>query len=141
MSLQLERGGLFEPIRERLGAGMPAFGTCAGAILLGRSILDGRDDQRAFGAIDLVVRRNGYGRQIDSFERPLQVAALGEPPVTAVFIRAPVVEEVGPDVEILAAVDGRPVLCRTPNIVVCTFHPELGDDTRVHRLFLDAVSR
>lgn len=137
MSKLLQLNGLYEPLGERLGAGMPAFGTCAGMIVLADEILDGRADQVSFGAIDIGVRRNAFGRQIDSFETDLSVVGLGEIPVHAVFIRAPVVERVGPTVEILAAVDeGRPVACRQGAVLVTSFHPELSDDLRVHELFL-----
>ena len=138
MSLLLESSGLFEPVAERLADGMPAFGTCAGMILLASDVLDGRPDQRFFGAIDLTVRRNAFGRQVDSFETALDVGALDRPgePFDAVFIRAPFVERAGDDVEVLAAVDGHPVLCRSGAILVSAFHPELSDDLRIHELFL-----
>ena len=139
MSMLLESSGLFEPVAERLGAGMPAFGTCAGMILLGREILDGRDDQRCFDAVDIAVRRNAFGRQVDSFESDLDVAGVAGGPLHAVFIRAPVVEAVGDEVEILATVDGQPVLCRQGHVLVAAFHPELGDDPRLHELFIDEV--
>jgi pyridoxal 5'-phosphate synthase pdxT subunit len=139
MSMLLESSGLFGPLAERLAAGMPAFGTCAGMILLGREILDGRDDQRCFGAIDIAVRRNAFGRQVDSFESDLAVAGVDGGRVHAVFIRAPVVEAVGDEVEVLATVDGGPVLCRQGHVLVAAFHPELGDDLRLHELFLDKV--
>lgn len=139
MSMLLESSGLFAPVAERLGAGMPAFGTCAGMILLGHEILDGRPDQRCFDAIDVSVRRNAFGRQIDSFEADLAVAGTEAPPVHAVFIRAPVVEGVGAGVDVLATVDGRPVLCRQGHVLVAAFHPELGDDPRLHELFLSEV--
>jgi 5'-phosphate synthase pdxT subunit len=140
MSLLLRSSELEEPLAERLAGGMPAFGTCAGMILLASRLLDGRSDQRCFGAIDLTVRRNAFGRQVDSFETDLPVSGV-EDPVHAVFIRAPVVEAVGPDVEVLAAVDGRPVLCRQGPVLVCAFHPELSGDGRLHRLFLDSTSQ
>ncbi len=139
MSMLLESSALFPAVAERLAGGMPAFGTCAGMILLGREILDGRDDQRCFGAIDIGVRRNAFGRQVDSFEADLTVDGIGDEPLHAVFIRAPVVEAVGPDVEVLATVDGRPVLCRRGRVLAAAFHPELGDDPRLHELFLDEV--
>jgi 5'-phosphate synthase pdxT subunit len=139
MSMLFESSGLFDPLAERLRAGLPAFGTCAGMILLGREILDGRPDQRCFDAIDIGVRRNAFGRQVDSFEADLPVAGLDGPPVHAVFIRAPVVETVGDDVDVLATVDDRPVLCRRGRVLVAAFHPELGDDTRLHELFLEEV--
>jgi 5'-phosphate synthase pdxT subunit len=137
MSLLLDSSGLYDPVAERLADGMPAFGTCAGMILLSSDVLDGRADQRFFGAIDLTVRRNAFGRQVDSFETALDVEGLaaGEP-FDAVFIRAPFVERAGDDVEVLATVDGHPVLCRSGNVLVSAFHPELSDDLRVHELFL-----
>jgi len=141
ISMLLESSGLFEPLAARLRAGMPAFGTCAGMILLADEILDGRDDQRSWGAIDADVRRNAFGRQVDSFEADLRVAELADAdqPFRAVFIRAPVVERVGPEVEVLATVDERPVLCRQGTTLVSAFHPELGSDPRLHAFFLDEV--
>jgi 5'-phosphate synthase pdxT subunit len=139
MSMLLESSGLFEPLAARLAGGMPALGTCAGMILLGREILDGRDDQRCFDAIDIAVRRNAFGRQVDSFESDIDVSGVDGGPVHAVFIRAPVVEAVGTGVEVLAAVDGRPVLCRQGPVLVAAFHPELGDDPRLHEFFVDEV--
>ena len=136
MSKLLDSSGLREPVAAMLADGAPALGTCAGMILLATDVLDGRRDQRSFGAIDLSVRRNAFGRQVDSFETDLDVAGLRDGPVHAVFIRAPVVERAGDDVEVLAAIDGRPVLCRNPQVVVAAFHPELADDLRVHDLFL-----
>ena len=139
MSMLLERAGLFEPLAERLGDGMPAFGTCAGMILLACDVLDGRPDQRSFAAVDIGVRRNAFGRQVQSFEAELDVAGLSPGgPFDAVFIRAPAVERVGPAVEVLASVDGRPVLCRQGRVLVAAFHPELSEDLRLHRLFLDS---
>ena len=137
MSLLLESTGLFSPIAARLAEGMPAFGTCAGMILLASDVLDGRPDQRFFGAIDLTVRRNAFGRQVDSFETGLTVDGLsGSAPFDAVFIRAPFVERAGDGVEVLATVDGHPVLCRSGSVLVSAFHPELSDDLRIHELFL-----
>ena len=139
MSLLLESSALFDPIAARLADGMPAFGTCAGMILLATDVLDGRPDQRFFGAIDITVRRNAFGRQVDSFETALAVTGVVDPDrgVDAVFIRAPFVERAGDGVEVLATVDGHPVLCRQGNVLVAAFHPELSDDLRVHELFLD----
>ena len=132
---------LFEPLAERLNEGMPAFGTCAGMIMLASEILDGHDDQLSFGAIDISVRRNAFGRQIDSFETDLSVIGLPESPVHAVFIRAPVVERVGPEVEILAVVEeGQPVACRQRNVLVTSFHPELSPDLRLHELFIKGMA-
>jgi 5'-phosphate synthase pdxT subunit len=136
ISKLLEANGLFEPIASRLAAGMPALGTCAGMILLATDVLDGRADQRSFGALDIVVRRNAFGRQIDSFETDLRVEGLGDELFHAVFIRAPSVERAGARVEVLATIDGRPVVCRQGGVLATAFHPELSDDLRVHQLFL-----
>jgi 5'-phosphate synthase pdxT subunit len=138
MSRLLMTSGLFDPLAERLATGMPAFGTCAGMILLAGEILDGRPDQRCFGAIDITVRRNGYGRQVDSFEADLDVDGLDEP-FRAVFIRAPVVSRHGPDVAVLARHDDVPVLLRHGRVMVASFHPEFTTDHRVHALFLQEV--
>lgn len=182
LSMLLESSGLFEPLATALKEGLPAFGTCAGLVLLSRTVLDGRDDQRTFGVLDCTVRRNGYGRQRYSFETVLDgsalTAALGEEavvgaigsepcaqrhpfaaqtvprqtvprqtvPLPAVFIRAPVVVEAGPEVEILAtlgpadedpaAADGSdPVVCRQGRVLASAFHPELTADRRLHLLF------
>ena len=141
MSKLLVANDLFDPIAERLAEGMPALGTCAGMIVLAREVLDGRADQRSFAAIDIAVRRNAFGRQVDSFEADLDVIGLAEAPVHAVFIRAPVVEQVGDGVEVLAEVDGgRPVACRQGQVLVTAFHPELSPDLRVHELFLREVA-
>ncbi len=134
---------LVDPLGKLLADGLPTFGTCAGMILLAAEVSDGRDDQISFGAIDIDVRRNGYGRQVDSFEADLTVDPIGEPPLRAVFIRAPVVERVGDGVEVLATEDRGdgpiPVLCRQGPVLVSSFHPELVDDDRLHRYFIDRV--
>jgi 5'-phosphate synthase pdxT subunit len=130
---------LAEPLGERLTEGMPVLGTCAGMILLATNVLDGREDQRSFGAIDIDVRRNAFGRQVDSFEADLDVVGIDGDPVHAVFIRAPFVERVGPGVEVLASVAGHPVCCREGAVVVTAFHPELADDPRIHESFLSMV--
>jgi 5'-phosphate synthase pdxT subunit len=142
MSRLLALSGLFEPIAERVAAGMPTFGTCAGMILLAREIVDGRADQRSFGVLDVAVRRNAFGRQVDSFETDVHiewpaVEGLGGPAFPAVFIRAPVIERVGDEVEVLARVDGKPVLCRQGPVLAAAFHPELSDDLRLHQRFLE----
>jgi 5'-phosphate synthase pdxT subunit len=144
MSRLLTTSGLFDPLGERLADGLPVFGTCAGMILLATTVLDGRPDQRSFGAIDLEVRRNGYGRQVDSFETDLDLIGLREAgdrdgPFHAVFIRAPLVESAGPDVEVLAEHDGHPVLARQRRVLVASFHPELTPDLRIHARFLQTV--
>lgn len=144
LSMLLDSSGLRHALQERLDDGLPAFGTCAGMILMAQRVLDGRPDQRGFGIMDMAVRRNGFGRQLDSFETELAVAGWRQP-LHAVFIRAPLVEEVGPSVEVLASVsDGRgsttPVLCRSGRHLVASFHPELTGDARVHELFLSMAS-
>ncbi len=139
MSMLLESADLFEPLAQQLGDGLPVLGTCAGMILLGAEILDGRADQRCFGAVDISVRRNAFGRQVDSFEADLPLAVLGDEPFRAVFIRAPFVERAGPDVEVLATVDGHPVLCRQGAVTVAAFHPELSRDLRLHDHFLRSI--
>ena len=136
MSMLLDSSGLRPSLAERLADGLPVLGTCAGMILLAVRVTDGRDDQRSFGAIDIDVRRNGYGRQVDSFEDQLSVTGL-DGPFHGVFIRAPVVERVGSDVEVLATVDGVPVLCREGAVLVSSFHPEMSGDGRIHGWFLD----
>jgi 5'-phosphate synthase pdxT subunit len=136
MSRLLTTSGLFDPLAARLEQGFPVFGTCAGMILLARTVLDGRPDQRSFGAIDIAVRRNAYGRQVDSFEADLDVTGLDEP-FHAVFIRAPAVEACGPDVEVLARHEGAPVLARQG--AIASFHPELTGDGRLHHLFLSVL--
>jgi len=136
MSKLVALSGLYEAIAERLAAGMPALGTCAGLILLASKILDGRPDQRSFSALDVSVRRNGFGRQVDSFETDVDVDGLSGGPFPAVFIRAPVIERVGDGVEVLAEVAGAPVLCRQGRIMAAAFHPELSGDLRLHQLFL-----
>jgi 5'-phosphate synthase pdxT subunit len=140
ISMLLESSGLFEPIRDRLArATMPTLGTCAGLILLATEVLDGRPDQRSFGVLDIAARRNGFGRQVDSFEADLVVDGLEGGPFHAVFIRAPVVERVGEDVQVLASVDSKPVLVRQGTIMAAAFHPELSDDDRIHRRFLEEI--
>lgn len=143
MSMLLESGGLFDAIAARLSDGLAVFGTCAGMILLAREVLAGRPDQRCFGAIDITVRRNGYGRQVDSFESELEVRGFepGAPGFHGVFIRAPRVERVGAGVEVLAEHDGDPVLLRQGRVTVASFHPELTHDTRLHTQFLEHVAR
>ena len=138
MSKLLESSGLFDALAARLDAGMAVFGTCAGLILLATDLRDGRPDQRCFGAIDLRVRRNAYGRQVDSFECEIDVDGLDDP-FRAVFIRAPVVEHAGAGVEVLARHEDRPVLARQGRVLVSSFHPELSGDGRLHARFLQEV--
>jgi 5'-phosphate synthase pdxT subunit len=139
----LDSSGLRTPLRDALRDGMPALAVCAGLIVLAREVVDGRPDQQPLGAIDVTVRRNGYGRQRESFEADLRVRQLAGDPFTGdlfrgVFIRAPVIERVGSRVEVLAEYDGKPVLGRDGKVLFATFHPELAGDLRVHQLFLDS---
>ena len=139
MSMLLESAELFDPVADRLRAGMPALGTCAGLILLSSEILDGRPDQRCFGVLDASVRRNAFGRQVDSFEADLAVRGMSGGDFPAVFIRAPYVERVGAGVEVLAEVGAHPVLCRQGTVFAAAFHPELSGDLRIHQLFVREV--
>lgn len=138
MSNLLRSFDLLAPLSEFISAGHPVFGTCAGMILLSDRILDGRADQIALGSIDIVVRRNGYGRQVDSFETDIDVDGF-DSPFHAVFIRAPRIEQVGPEVVVLARHGGDPVLVRRGTVMAASFHPELTNDDRIHRLFADMV--
>jgi pyridoxal 5'-phosphate synthase pdxT subunit len=129
----IERWGLAEPIQRLAATGAPLFGTCAGMIILSKDIADG--DHPVLPLLDVTVQRNAFGRQLDSFEAELSVPVLGDRPVHAVFIRAPVIESVGPDVDVLARLDdGRIVAVRERNVVATAFHPELAGETRFHRL-------
>jgi pyridoxal 5'-phosphate synthase pdxT subunit len=128
--------GLLSPLHARLDEGMPVFGTCAGLILLAGDVRGGRPDQPSLGVLDVTVERNGYGRQVASFEASLAIDELGGDPFPGVFIRAPVVERVGAGVEVLARHDDRPVLVRRGPVWASTFHPELSGDLRLHRRFL-----
>ena len=138
MSNLLRSYDLLGPLNEFISAGHPVFGTCAGMILLSDRILDGRADQIALKSIDIVVRRNGYGRQVDSFETDIDVDGF-DSAFHAVFIRAPRIEEVGPDVDVLARHEGVPVLVRQGTVMAASFHPELTNDDRIHRFFADMV--
>lgn len=130
---------LLDPIKERINEGLPVFGTCAGMILLADRILDGTDDQTTIGGLDVTVRRNAFGRQVDSFEEDIEFAGLSDP-VHAVFIRAPWIEQVGPGVEVLARAAGRIVAVRQGNLMATSFHPEVGSDGRIHKIFLDQIN-
>ena len=135
----IDRWGLREPIMELARSGSPIFGTCAGMILLSRELVDG--DEAVFPLLDMAVRRNAFGRQLDSFEGTVNVPVLGDTPVHGVFIRAPVVERVGPGVDVLARLDdGRIVAVRERNVVATAFHPELAGETRFHRLIATMAS-
>ncbi len=139
MSFLLESSGIFEALQERSNNGMPILGTCAGMILLSSKITDGRNDQKPLKLIDIEVRRNGYGRQIDSFESDLMIKGF-ENFFKGVFIRAPLVESVGENVDVLAELNGQPIMCRQESTIVTSFHPELADDDRIHAEFLEMVS-
>jgi len=135
---------LFEPIRQQIKEGLPVFGTCAGMIMLADRVEDGTPDQETLGGLDITVRRNAFGRQVDSFEGDLDFAGLDET-VHAIFIRAPWVESTGPGVEALARIDhgpaaGRIVAVRQGSLMATSFHPEVGGDDRIHRMFVDLVT-
>lgn len=133
--------GLAEPIRTAIRDGMPMFGTCAGLIMLADRLVDAIDGQQTFGGLDVTVRRNAFGRQVDSFEGPLVVAALGGEPVHAAFIRGPVVETVGPDATALATLDdGTIVAVEQGNLLGISFHPEISGEPRFHERFLQRVA-
>jgi pyridoxal 5'-phosphate synthase pdxT subunit len=137
MSQLLESSGLFDPIAVRIADGMPVFGTCAGMILLASEILDGRSDQRSFSAIDISVRRNAFGRQVDSFEASIN-SSVGE--FHGVFIRAPRIERVGDGVEVLGSINNEPILVRQGNVLAASFHPELSNDARLHEYFVSIAT-
>lgn len=135
----LDTAALRAPLTDAFAAGMPALATCAGVIVCARELRDGRPDQRPLGVLDVGVRRNGYGRQRESFEAPLEVAGVSGAPFPGVFIRAPVITSVGTGVDVLATFDDAPVLVRDGAVWGATFHPELSGDLRVHQLFLAAL--
>ncbi|GAB3879400.1 pyridoxal 5'-phosphate synthase glutaminase subunit PdxT [Kibdelosporangium lantanae] len=148
MSRLLETFELLVPLRAMIADGLPAYGSCAGMIMLASKVLDGRPDQHQLGGIDMIVRRNAFGRQVDSFEADLDFAGVDDGPLHAVFIRAPWVESVGPEVDVLATVPdtpaagaaaGRIVAVRQQSVLATAFHPELTGDGRVHRLFTQMV--
>ncbi|MDA8270972.1 MAG: pyridoxal 5'-phosphate synthase glutaminase subunit PdxT [Actinomycetota bacterium] len=148
ISMLLQSSGIYEPLRALLHEGLPAFGTCAGMILLANSVVDGREDQMSLDAIDIVVRRNGFGRQMASFETSLTVSTIEDGPMRALFIRAPVVEKVSSEVEVLSSVTYSfadssdktvPVICRQNKVIVSSFHPELVGEDRLHKLFLELL--
>jgi 5'-phosphate synthase pdxT subunit len=134
----LRSSELLAPVAARVRAGTPALGTCAGLILLATDVVDGRADQESFGALDVSVRRNAYGRQLESFEADLDIERIGSFP--GVFIRAPRIERVGPLVSVLASYAGHPVLVRQGGVWGASFHPELSGDLRLHEAFLSEVS-
>lgn len=136
----LERFGLLTTLKERADSGMPLYGTCAGAILMARTVVGREDAPHRLGVMDISVRRNAYGRQVDSFESDLLVDGFEEA-FRAVFIRAPVIEDCGSGVEVLARRDGVPVLVRQGALLASTFHPEMTGDNRVHELFVEIAKR
>ncbi|GAB2819618.1 pyridoxal 5'-phosphate synthase glutaminase subunit PdxT [Alpinimonas psychrophila] len=133
--------GLYEPLKAAIAAGLPVFGTCAGLIMLSRTVLDAMDDQKTLGGLDVDVRRNAFGTQVDSFETNLSIPEITSGKISATFIRAPIVERVGPDVKVLARLeDGRIVAVEQGNLLGISFHPEVNGDTRVHEYFLGRVA-
>ena len=138
MSNLLVASGLGVVLTSRLHDGLPVFGTCAGMIMMAHTIHDGRPDQISMDAMDIQVRRNGYGRQNDSFEQDISITSL-DTPFHALFIRAPVIESMGSNVEVLASVDEHPVLVRQAQALASSFHPELVSDLRVHEIFLSMI--
>ena len=138
MSNLLVASGLGQTLTQKIDDGFPIFGTCAGMIMMANSIIDGRPDQIVLNAMDIEVRRNGYGRQNDSFEQDIYVESF-EVPFHALFIRAPIIEKIANDVEVLSTVNGHPVLVRQGNALASSFHPELVSDLRVHEIFLSMI--
>ena len=130
---------IFQPIQERINDGMPVYGSCAGMILLADRVEDAIVGQESFGGLDVTVRRNAFGRQVDSFETDLTFQGITNPPIRAVFIRAPWVEKVGEGVEILAEFEGHPVAVRSDHLFATSFHPELTGDNRIHKFFIEEV--
>jgi 5'-phosphate synthase pdxT subunit len=139
MTMLMERVGLLEPVRDAIASGLPTLATCAGMIVLARDVTDGMVGQRGMGLLDISVRRNGYGRQVDSFEADLEVAGLGAKTFPGVFIRSPLVESTG-STEVVATHDGRAVALRQGNILALCFHPELTSDRRLHQQLVKMAS-
>ncbi len=138
--------GLFTPLKDAIAGGLAVYGSCAGMILLADRIVGGALDQQTLGGLDITVRRNAFGRQVDSFETDLEVTGISGPPVPAAFIRAPVVDEVGPQVQVLARTSsgpgaGRIVAVRSGALLATSFHPEITGDVRIHQLFVRIVSK
>ena len=133
--------GIFDLIKEKIKNGMPVYGSCAGMILLANEILDAKEGQKSFGGLDITVRRNAFGRQVDSFESDIAFNDGSEQLIHAVFIRAPWVEKISDSVEVLASVDAHPVAVRSKTALATSFHPELTGDHRVHRYFIEQVAR
>jgi 5'-phosphate synthase pdxT subunit len=135
MTMLMERVGLLEPLRQAIGGGLATLATCAGMIVLARDVTDGMADQKGLGLLDIAVRRNGYGRQVDSFEAPLHIDGMNGKTFPGVFIRAPLVEQTG-DVQVIASHEGHPVAVRHNRITALGFHPELSGDLRLHKEFV-----
>jgi 5'-phosphate synthase pdxT subunit len=131
---------MFDPLKSRIATGMPVYGSCAGMILLADRVLDAAVGQETFGGLDITVRRNAFGRQVDSFETDLEFAGITNPPIRAIFIRAPWVESVGSTVEVLATFE-HAVAVRQGGLLATSFHPELTGDNRIHRFFIESVAR
>ncbi len=147
MSILAIKNDLFTPLRAMQKSGMPMYGSCAGLIMLSNTVTDGRADQETIGGLDIVAQRNAFGRQVDSFEIDLDIPAIGDEPFHALFIRAPLVASIGPEVEVLATIpaaatndeNDRIVAVRQGNVMATSFHPEITDDLRIHQLFIDIV--
>ena len=139
MTMLMERVGLLEPLREAIRGGLATMGTCAGMIVLADEVTDGMQDQKGLGLLDIAVRRNGYGRQVESFESPLHIEGMNGKTFPGVFIRSPLVERAG-DVEVIAEHEGHPVAVKHDRILALCFHPELTDDLRLHRQFVRLAS-
>jgi 5'-phosphate synthase pdxT subunit len=133
--------GIFDLIKNKINSGMPVYGSCAGMILLADQILDAKVGQKTFGGLDITVRRNAFGRQVDSFESDIAFNDGADQAIRAVFIRAPWVEKIGATVEVLASVDSHPVAVRSKTALATSFHPELTGDNRIHRYFIEQVAR
>ncbi|MEY2850135.1 MAG: hypothetical protein RJA96_6 [Actinomycetota bacterium] len=133
--------GIYDLLKQRIAAGMPVYGSCAGMILLATEILDAKIGQKSFGGLDISVRRNAFGRQVDSFESDIEFADGSDQLIRAVFIRAPWVEKLGSSVQVLATVDSHPVAVRSQTALATSFHPELTGDHRIHRYFIEHVAR
>ena len=133
--------GIFDLIKNKINNGMPVYGSCAGMILLADQILDAKEGQKSFGGLDITVRRNAFGRQVDSFESDIEFADGSDELIRAVFIRAPWVEKVSDSVQVLAAIDTHPVAVRSETALATSFHPEVTSDNRIHRYFIEQVAR
>lgn len=133
--------GVYDLLKQRIASGMPVYGSCAGMILLATEILDAKVGQKSFGGLDISVRRNAFGRQVDSFESDIEFADGSQELIRAVFIRAPWVEKVGDAVQVLASIDSHPVAVRSYTALATSFHPELTGDHRIHRYFIERVAR